>query len=67
MVKNAQALRRFHLKWLAKERCSYAEALRIFEALRGEAVSLGALRPEDILEGIETNIKIAKAVHELES
>ena len=63
MVKNPKRLAKFELEELKKESLSYNEALRIFEALWQEGVSLGVLPPEDPLEGIETDIRVARILN----
>jgi hypothetical protein len=44
MIKNPQILAKFEDEEIRKEKLSYKEALRIFEAMWKEAVSLGVLR-----------------------
>lgn len=63
MVKNPKRLAKFELEELKKESLSYNEALRIFEGLWQEGVSLGVLPPEDPLEGIETDIRVARILN----
>jgi len=63
MVKNPKFLIRFENEELRKEKLSYKEALKIFEAMWHEAVSLGVLPSKDPLEGIETDIKLAKILN----
>jgi len=59
MIKNPRLLARFEDEEIKKEKLSYKEALKIFEAMWKEAVSLGVLPPKDPLEDIETDIRIA--------
>ena len=63
MVKNPRLLARFENEELKKEKLSYREALKLFEAMWREAVSLGVLPLKDPLEGIETDIKLAKILN----
>ncbi len=63
MVKNPRLLVRFENEELKKEKLSYREALKLFEAMWREAVSLGVLPLKDPLEGIETDIKLAKILN----
>ena len=65
MLKNKVKLNKFYQKLIAKEALSYKEALSIYEALHKEAVSLGIINSKDILEGLEVDIKIAKALNGL--
>jgi hypothetical protein len=63
MIANSKKLQEFENKLRAKEKLNYAKSLRIAEALRREAVSLGALPPKNPLDGIEVDIRIAKVVN----
>jgi hypothetical protein len=65
MIINTDKLREFELSEIAREDISYTDALSIFEGLRREAVSLGAFSCENILEGLDVNIRIARAVNGL--
>ena len=55
----------FYRQLDAKEKLSYKEALRIYEALHKEAVALGAISHENIWDGFEVDIRIAKAMSRL--
>jgi hypothetical protein len=63
MVKNPAALERFELEWIRSHPTDYPENLAIVEALAQEATALGVFRRQDPLEGIETVIRLAKAVN----
>lgn len=52
---------------IEQESLSHKEALAIYEALHEEALSLGAINSENILEGIETDLRIARAINGLSS
>ena len=65
MIKNRHKLNRFYRGLLRKERLSYAEALRIFEALHREAVSLGVIQSNNLLGGIETDVAMVRLIHRL--
>jgi predicted RNase H-related nuclease YkuK (DUF458 family) len=67
MIKNKRKLNRFYRKLMEEEDISHKEALRIYEALHREAVSLGAISSENILEGLEVDLRIAKAINGLTS
>jgi len=41
----------------------YAQAMKIFVSLWEEGISLGVLPPKDYLEGIETDIRLAKVLN----
>jgi hypothetical protein len=57
----------FYRKLDAEDNLSYREALAIYEALHKEAVSLGIINSENTLEGLEVDIRIAKAINGLTS
>jgi hypothetical protein len=59
MVRDAKLLARFEDEQLSKERLTYAQSLKIFEAMWEEAVSFGVLPLRNPLEGIETDIELA--------
>ena len=63
MLKNPKLVRSFENEELRKEKLPYLEALKIFEAMWREAVSLGVLPSKDPLEGIETDIKLAQILN----
>lgn len=63
MIKNPEILARFEAEELKKEKLSYKEALKIFEAMWQEAVSLGVLPLKDSLEDIETDIRLARILN----
>lgn len=46
----------------AEENLSYKKALAIYEILHKEALSLGAINSENILDGLEVDLRIAKAI-----
>ena len=63
MIQNRQKLDEFYRKLDSEENLSYKEALAIYEMLHKEAVSLGAINSENILEGLEADIRIAEAIN----
>ena len=63
MIQNRHKLDEFYRKLDAEENLSYKEALAIYEMLHKEAVSLGAINSENILDGLEVDIRIAKAIN----
>ena len=58
-------MNKFHQKLIKEENLSYKKALSIYEALHKEAVSLGTINSENILEGLEVDLRIAKAINTL--
>ncbi len=63
MIQNRHKLDEFYRKLDAEENLSYKEALAIYEMLHKEAVSLGVINSENILDGLEVDIRIAKAIN----
>jgi hypothetical protein len=63
MVKNAAALERFETEFIRNEPADLGRNLAIVEALAQEAVALGVFPRQDPLEGIETIIRVARAVN----
>ena len=67
MIKNKLKLNRFYRELLEKENISHKEALSIYEALHREALSLGVFNYDNILDGLEVDLRIAKAINGLTS
>ena len=67
MVRNKRKLNEFYRKLIEEENISHKKALTIYEALHKEAVSLGIINSENILDGLEVDLRIAKAVNGLTS
>ena len=67
MIRNKAKLNDFYRKLIEQEDISYKKALSIYEALHKEAVSLGVISSENILEGLEVDLRIAKTVNGLTS
>ncbi len=63
MVRNPDLLRAFDDDQVRGSPPDYFQNLKIFEALYEEARRLGALPPADPLEGIEVDIRIARALN----
>jgi len=63
MIQNRHILDEFYRKLDAEEKLSYEEALAIYEALHSEAVSLGAISHENIWDGFEVDLRIARAIN----
>jgi hypothetical protein len=65
MVINSPKLRQFYRKLLAEENLSHGEALRIYDALHEEALTLGAISSENVWDGFEVDLRIARAMRGL--
>ena len=67
MVRNKQKLDEFYQKLIKQENISYKKALSIYEALHKEAVALGVISHENIWDGFEAVLRIARAINGLAS
>jgi len=65
MIQNRHKLDELQRKLDAEENLSYKEALAIYEMLHKEAVSLGVINSENILDGLEVDLRIAKAINKV--
>jgi predicted RNase H-related nuclease YkuK (DUF458 family) len=65
MVINSPRLQEFYRKLMAEENLSHEEALRIYDALHEEALAVGAVSLENIWDGFEVDLRIAKAMQGL--
>lgn len=63
MLRRHPMLDAFEKEQMRKEPPDYFRNLRIFEALYEEARQLGVLPPADPLEGIEVDIRLARALN----
>ena len=66
MIVNTPRLQEFYRKLMAEENLSHEEALRIYDALHQEALSLGAISSENIWDGFEVDLRVARAMRRLE-
>lgn len=67
MITNKHKLNKFYRKLISQENISHQEAISIYEALHKEAVSLGIINSENMLEGLEVDLRIARAINGLPS
>ena len=67
MIKNKRKLNEFYRKVIEQENISHKQALAIYDALHKEALSLGVINSENILDGLEIDLKIARAINGLTS
>jgi hypothetical protein len=63
MITNPERLAAFEAASRAKDKLSLDQKYAILEALYQEARSMGHFTQEDILEGIEVDIRIAAALN----
>ncbi|MDT8302871.1 MAG: hypothetical protein RQ760_15425 [Sedimentisphaerales bacterium] len=65
MIKNDDKLNKFYQQLISQENISHKKAISIYEALHNEAVSLGIINSENMLEGLEVDLRIARAINGL--
>jgi hypothetical protein len=63
VIKNPDEIRRFEEKFLLGENLSVRQRFAILEGLYELAVRFGHFTQEDIMEGIENDIWLAKALN----
>jgi hypothetical protein len=63
MVRNLAMLERFEQEFIRSQPADIYRNLAIVEALAQEAEALGVFRRKDPLEGIETIVRVARAVN----
>lgn len=64
MVRDGETLRRFEEDLAKKEpQRSFQEALKLYEAMWKEAVTLGVFPLSDPLDGIEEDIELARVLN----
>ena len=62
MIRDSKLLAEFELEEARNEKPDYLSALRIFEGLWLEGMTLGILPLKDPLEGIEVDIRIVEDI-----
>jgi len=65
MIRNKQKLDKFYQKLIKQENISYKKALSIYEAMHKEAVALGVISHENIWDGFEAVLRIARAINKV--
>lgn len=63
MIKNREELQKFENELTRKESVDVLKNFRLIDAMYEEAVFLNAFPMEDVLSGIEIDIKIAKVIN----
>ncbi|MFH1452998.1 MAG: hypothetical protein ABIH00_03330 [Armatimonadota bacterium] len=63
MMKNPEYFEKFEKDFIAKQKLPYEKALKIFEAMWEEGVSLGVLPAKNPMEGIEVDIRVARILN----
>ncbi|MHC4353222.1 MAG: hypothetical protein ACYS0H_10950 [Planctomycetota bacterium] len=67
MTRNRHRLDEFYRRLDSEENLSYREALTIYEMLHKEAVSLGAINSANMLDGLEVDLRVARAINKVDS
>ena len=67
MIKNTPELKKFFQNEIRRLRISHKKAFRIYQALHNEAVDLGTIRSENILDGLDVDIRVARMIHRLKT
>ena len=62
-IKNPERLRKFEDQQTAKDDMTLEQKLTLLNSIYKFAIKLGTLPPKDLLEGIETDIKLAKILN----
>ncbi len=63
MIKNKSKLERFYRRLIKEENIFYLEALSIYEMLYKEALSLDVINSENILDGLDIDLKVARIIN----
>lgn len=63
MIKNRDRLQEFETEIIQKEKVDVLKNFRLVDAMYEEAAFLGAFSKEDVLVGLEKDIKLAKVIN----
>ena len=63
MIRDTRKLAHFEKEFLKKEKADFVKNLTIFESLHKEAIALGIYPALNPLEGLDTDIRIAKVLN----
>jgi len=63
MIRDKKAWQQFEAEWQCSQEPNLEANLRVFEVLLEHARALGVWPPQDPLEGIEHDIRLAKVVN----
>jgi hypothetical protein len=67
VILNTPEFQAFNRQQMGSDKLSYEEACRIYEALHQEALTLGTISSDNIWDGFEVDLRIAKAVNGIQS
>ena len=63
MIKNPEYLKKFEDEQTANDDMTLEQKLKLLNSIYKFAVKLGTLPPDDLLEGLDNDIKVAKIVN----
>ena len=63
MIKNRDRLQKFEAEAIQKEKVDILKNFRLLDAMYEEAASLGAFSKENLLDGLDKDIKLAKVIN----
>lgn len=63
MIKNPELLEEFENNFMRQEKPDFFHNLRLYEAMYRHACALKVLPSKDLLEGLETKIRLARVVN----
>ena len=63
MIKDKKLWEKFEVEFAKSENLTIEQKFKVLEAMLEEAKSLGVWPPKDLLEGIEVDIKLARAIN----
>ena len=63
MIRNPEMVRKFEDEQVRRNPADFHANLKVFEALWEHATKMGALPPKDPLEGLEVDLRLAKALN----
>ena len=66
MIKDKKLWEKFEVEFTRNENLTIEQKFKILEAMLEEAKSLGVWPPQDPLEGIEVDIKLARAINAIQ-
>ncbi len=63
MIKDPEYLKKFEDEQTAKDDMTLEQKLKLLNSIYKFAIKLGTLPPDDLLEGLDTDIKVAKIIN----
>ena len=63
MIKDPEYLKKFEDEQTANDDMTLEQKLKLLNSIYKFAIKLGTLPPDDLLEGLDTDIKVAKIIN----